>query len=60
MHSREWPSLFEKGGYSNRFQLIPALVMEKELIDRAVGILDRAMSMAEARSASSYSTGISP
>jgi 4-aminobutyrate aminotransferase-like enzyme len=27
----------------------PALVMEKELIDRAVGILDRAMSMAEAR-----------
>jgi hypothetical protein len=24
--------------------------MEKELIDRAVGILDRAMSMAEARS----------
>jgi 4-aminobutyrate aminotransferase-like enzyme len=43
--------LFEKGGYYyNRFQLIPALVMEKELIDRAVGILDRAMSMAEARS----------
>jgi 4-aminobutyrate aminotransferase-like enzyme len=42
--------LFEKGGYYyNRFQLIPALVMEKELIDRAVGILDRAMSMAEAR-----------
>ena len=43
--------MFEKGGYYyNRFQLIPALVMEKELIDRAVGILDRAMSMAEARS----------
>jgi 4-aminobutyrate aminotransferase-like enzyme len=42
--------LFEKGGYYyNRFQLIPALVMEKDLIDRAVGILDRAMSMAEAR-----------
>jgi 4-aminobutyrate aminotransferase-like enzyme len=42
--------LFEKGGYYyNRFQLIPALAMEKELIDRAVGILDRAMSMAEAR-----------
>ena len=60
MHSREWPSLFEKGGCCNRFQLIPALVMEKELIDRAVGILDRAMPMAETRSASSYSTGISP
>jgi hypothetical protein len=38
--------------------------MEKELIDRAVGILDRAMSMAEARSGipggAAYSTGISP
>jgi 4-aminobutyrate aminotransferase-like enzyme len=43
--------LFEKGGYYyNRFQLIPSLVMEKELIDRAVDILDRAMSMTEARS----------
>ena len=44
--------LFEKGGYYyNRFQLIPSLVIEKEnLIDRAVDILDRAMTMAEARS----------
>ena len=43
--------LFEKGGYYyNRFQLIPALVMEKELIDRAVGILYRVMSMAEEES----------
>jgi 4-aminobutyrate aminotransferase len=43
--------LFEKGGYLyNRFQLIPSLVIEKELIDRAVDILDRAMTMAEARS----------
>jgi 4-aminobutyrate aminotransferase-like enzyme len=43
--------LFEKGGYYyNRFQLIPSLVVEKELIDRAVDILDRAMTMAEARS----------
>ncbi|MBO0773794.1 MAG: aspartate aminotransferase family protein [Actinobacteria bacterium] len=43
--------LFEKGGYYyNRFQLIPSLVIDKELVDRAVGILDRAMTMAEARS----------
>jgi 4-aminobutyrate aminotransferase len=43
--------LFEKGGYYyNRFQLIPSLVIEKELIDRAVDILDRAMTMAEERS----------
>jgi len=43
--------LFEKGGYYyNRFQLIPSLVIEKESIDRAVDILDRAMTMAETRS----------
>jgi 4-aminobutyrate aminotransferase len=43
--------LFEKGGYLyNRFQLIPSLVIEKELIDGAVDILDRAMTMAETRS----------
>jgi 4-aminobutyrate aminotransferase-like enzyme len=43
--------LFEKGGYYyNRFQLIPSLVIEKESIDRAIDILDRAMAMAEARS----------
>ena len=43
--------LFEKGGYLyNRFQLIPSFVIEKEQIDRAVGILDRAMTMAESRS----------
>ena len=43
--------LFERGGYYyNRFQLIPSLVIEKDLIDRAVDILDRAMTMAEARS----------
>ena len=43
--------LFEKGGYYyNRFQLIPSLVIEKELIDRAVDVLDRAMTMAEQRS----------
>ena len=43
--------LFEKGGYYyNRFQLIPSLVIEKELVDRAVDILDRAMTMAEERS----------
>ena len=43
--------LFEKGGYYyNRFQLIPSLVIEKETIDRAVDILDRAMTMAETRS----------
>jgi 4-aminobutyrate aminotransferase len=42
--------LFEKGGYYyNRFQLIPSLVIEKEAIDRAVDILDRAMTMAEQR-----------
>jgi 4-aminobutyrate aminotransferase len=43
--------LFEKGGYYyNRFQLIPSLVIDKELINRAVDILDRAMTMAETRS----------
>jgi 4-aminobutyrate aminotransferase-like enzyme len=43
--------LFEKGGYySNRFQLIPSLVIEKDSIDRAVDILDGAMTMAEQRS----------
>jgi 4-aminobutyrate aminotransferase-like enzyme len=43
--------LFEKGGYYyNRFQLIPSLVVDKELIDRAVDILGRAMTMAESRS----------
>ncbi len=43
--------LFEKGGYYyNRFQLIPPLVIEKDHIDRAVAILDQAMSMAEKRS----------
>jgi len=43
--------LFEKGGYLyNRFQLIPSFVIEKELIDRAIDILDRAMAEAEARS----------
>jgi 4-aminobutyrate aminotransferase len=43
--------LFEKGGYYyNRFQLIPSLVIEKDAIDRAVDILDRAMTMAEQRS----------
>jgi len=43
--------LFEKGGYLyNRFQLIPSFVIEKEQLDRAVDILDRAMSMAEQRS----------
>lgn len=43
--------LFEKGGYYyNRFQLIPSLVIEKDSIDRAIDILDRAMAMAEARS----------
>jgi len=47
--------LFEKGGYYyNRFQLIPSLVIEKELIDRAVDVLDRAMTMAEARSGISF------
>lgn len=43
--------LFEKGGYYyNRFQLIPSLIIEKDLVDRAVDILDRAMTMAEHRS----------
>jgi 4-aminobutyrate aminotransferase-like enzyme len=43
--------LFEKGGYYyNRFQLIPSLVIDKELINRALDILDRAMTMAETRS----------
>ncbi len=43
--------LFEKGGYYyNRFQLIPSFVIEKDAIDRAVDILDRAMTMAEERS----------
>ena len=43
--------LFEKGCYYyNRFQLIPSPVIEKESIDRAVDILDRAMTMAETRS----------
>jgi 4-aminobutyrate aminotransferase len=47
--------LFEKGGYYyNRFQLIPSLVIEKDLVDRAVDILDRAMTMAEARSGISF------
>jgi 4-aminobutyrate aminotransferase len=43
--------LFEKGGYYyNRFQLIPSFVIEKDAVDRAVDILDRAMTMAEQRS----------
>jgi 4-aminobutyrate aminotransferase len=47
--------LFEKGGYYyNRFQLIPSLIIEKDLVDRAVDILDRAMTMAEARSGISF------
>jgi 4-aminobutyrate aminotransferase-like enzyme len=47
--------LFEKGGYYyNRFQLIPSLVIEKDLVDRAVDILDRAMTMAEQRSGISF------
>ena len=42
--------LFEKGGYLyNRFQLIPALTIERELVDRAVEILDGAMAEAEKR-----------
>ncbi len=48
--------LFEKGGYYyNRFQLIPSLIIEKDLVDRAVDILDRAMTMAEQRSGISFS-----
>ena len=43
--------LFEKGGYYyKRFQLIPPLVIEKDGIDRAITILDQAMTMAETRS----------
>jgi 4-aminobutyrate aminotransferase len=43
--------LFEKGGYYyNRFQLIPSFVIEKDAVDRAVDILDGAMTMAEQRS----------
>jgi 4-aminobutyrate aminotransferase len=42
--------LFEKGGYLyNRFQLIPPLTIERELIDRAVEILDGGMTEAEKR-----------
>jgi 4-aminobutyrate aminotransferase len=42
--------LFEKGGYLyNRFQLIPPLTIERELIDRAVEILDAGMAEAEQR-----------
>jgi 4-aminobutyrate aminotransferase-like enzyme len=42
--------LFERGGYLyNRFQLIPPLVVERDEIDRALDILDRAMTMAEER-----------
>jgi 4-aminobutyrate aminotransferase-like enzyme len=40
--------LFERGGYLyNRFQLIPPLTIEQEQIDRAIEILDGAMSEAE-------------
>jgi 4-aminobutyrate aminotransferase-like enzyme len=42
--------LFERGGYLyNRFQLIPPLSIERDEIDRAVEILDGAMSAAEKR-----------
>jgi 4-aminobutyrate aminotransferase-like enzyme len=42
--------LFERGGYLyNRFQLIPPLVIEREQVDRAIDVLDRAMAMAEER-----------
>jgi 4-aminobutyrate aminotransferase-like enzyme len=42
--------LFERGGYLyNRFQLIPPLVIERDGIDRALDVLDRAMTMAEER-----------
>ena len=42
--------LFEKGGYLyNRFQLIPPLSIGRDEIDRAVEILDDAMSAAENR-----------
>ena len=47
--------LFEKGGYYyNRFQLIPPWSSRKTWIDRAVHILDRAMTMAEQRSGISF------
>jgi 4-aminobutyrate aminotransferase-like enzyme len=40
--------LFERGGYLyNRFQLIPPLTIERAQIDRAVEILDGAMTAAE-------------
>ena len=40
--------LFERGGYLyNRFQLIPPLTIETAEIDRAVAILDAAMTAAE-------------
>lgn len=40
--------LFERGGYLyNRFQLIPPLTIERGEIDRAVEILDGAMTVAE-------------
>src|SRR5256714_860965 len=40
--------LFERGGYLyNRFQLIPPLTIERSEIDRAVEILDAAMSVGE-------------
>jgi 4-aminobutyrate aminotransferase-like enzyme len=40
--------LFERGGYLyNRFQLIPPLTIERTEIDRAIEILDRAMTEAE-------------
>ncbi len=40
--------LFERGGYLyNRFQLIPPLTIEQEQIDRAIEILDGAMTEAE-------------
>jgi 4-aminobutyrate aminotransferase-like enzyme len=43
--------LLERGGYLyNRFQLIPPLVIERNQVDRALDILDRAMTMAEQRS----------
>jgi 4-aminobutyrate aminotransferase len=42
--------LFEKGGYFyNRFQLIPPLTIERDLIDRAVEVLDAGMTEAEKR-----------
>ena len=42
--------LFEKGGYLyNRFQLIPPLTIDRDLVDRAVEILDAGMTEAERR-----------